>query len=142
MSAFLVCTIIDKLIALPVEAVERVLRSVEITALPGTPPGILGAINVEGTIINVIDIPARLNLPSQLEIELDDRIVITRTRNGALAFVVTTVEGVFHFADEQLELLREREIAKGVIKTEQGLILVLDQNEIWPAAQHIGAHAC
>ena len=57
----------------------EVLRSVEITPVPGAPDYVLGIINLRGNVVTVIDTRKRFSLPSK---ELDDvsRIVNIEVR--------------------------------------------------------------
>ena len=64
-------------LALPIEAVERVVRAVEVTPLPAAPAGGLGAVDVAGPVLGVIDLRQRLGLPPR-DIAASDRFVIAR----------------------------------------------------------------
>ena len=50
--------------ALPLERVERVERMASLTPLPGAPPGVVGALNVRGRVLPVVDPRPRLGLPT------------------------------------------------------------------------------
>ncbi len=66
---------------LELSAVERVVRMVEITPLPNAPAIVMGAINVEGRIIPVVDIRARLGLP-QRAVRPSDALILARLQNA------------------------------------------------------------
>jgi purine-binding chemotaxis protein CheW len=74
----LVFALDDSLYALPLPSVERVIRAVEITALPGAPRIVLGVIDARGRIIPVLDIRMRLGLPER-ELACDDRFIVARS---------------------------------------------------------------
>jgi purine-binding chemotaxis protein CheW len=61
--------------ALYLSAVERVIRSVEVTPLPKAPEIVIGVINIQGEIIPVIDIRKLFHLPIH-EISIDDLFII------------------------------------------------------------------
>jgi len=82
--------------ALPLDVVERVTRSVEVTPLPEVPPIIQGAINLQGRVVPVLDLRKRFRLPAR-EIGTADHFVIARSSNGPVALPV----------DEALGLLRD-----------------------------------
>ncbi len=79
--------------ALPLTAVERIIRVVEILPVPGAPPILLGVINVHGQMLPVFDVRRWLNLPTR-DVELSDRLIIIRTKTGRAVLLVDTVDGV------------------------------------------------
>ena len=72
--------------ALRLSCVERIVRLVEIAALPEAPEIVLGIINVHGEIIPVIDLRKRFCLPER-ELELDSHLVIARTARRRVALL-------------------------------------------------------
>jgi len=79
--------------ALELSAVERVVRSVEITPLPGAPELVIGVINLQGRIIPVVNLRKRFNLPWR-EININDRLIIARTSRRPVALIVDSVIGI------------------------------------------------
>jgi purine-binding chemotaxis protein CheW len=79
--------------ALPLPAVERIVRSVAVTALPSVPALVLGAIDVQGRIVPVYDVRRGFRLPPR-ETRLTDQLVIARTTFRPVAFIVDQAEGV------------------------------------------------
>ena len=61
--------------ALPLDSVERVVRAVEITPVPGAPKIVLGAICVAGTVLPVLNMRQRLGLPER-NVSPDDQFLI------------------------------------------------------------------
>src|SRR5258708_20884167 len=73
--------------ALALQSVERVIRAVALTPLPGAPTVIRGVFSLHGRVIPVAD--PRLRLGSQAnDIELDDRIIVARIPNRLLGVLV------------------------------------------------------
>lgn len=121
---------VDELnLALNLEAVERVIRAVEIAPLPDAPRGVLGVINLQGRIVPVFDLRARFGLPARY-VRADDHLVIARLRSRAVALLVDTVGEVVPAGQVQLiqssEILPEMESISGVMKLEGGLVFVHD----------------
>lgn len=115
--------------ALPLSAVERVIRAVEITPLPKAPQIVLGAINAQGRVIPVVDVRKRFCLPPH-KTDLDDRFIIARTPKRFVALVVDAVTGIRTLADGEAvsaeEALPFTEYIQGVAKTPDGLVLIYD----------------
>jgi purine-binding chemotaxis protein CheW len=118
--------------ALYLSAVERVVRSVEITHLPKAPRYVLGVINVQGQIIPVVDIRQRLHLPAR-DLAPDDQFILAHTSRRRVALVVDSVAGTRQLADRELvdaeHVLPGAEYIHGVAKLEDGLVLICDLDQ-------------
>ncbi len=114
-------------LALPLAAVERVVRAVEVTPLPQAPEIILGVINVQGRVIPVLDIRRRLGLPAR-EIDIEDQFLIARSRARTIALAVDEVLGIEDSAagavTEAEDLISGLRYVDGILKDADGLIPV------------------
>lgn len=79
--------------ALPLSSVERVLPMVATEPVPGAPEPVLGAINLEGRVVPVVDPRRRLGLTAQ-SYGLDAHLLIVRTARRTLALPADEVLGV------------------------------------------------
>jgi purine-binding chemotaxis protein CheW len=115
--------------ALPLSAVERVIRAVEITPLPKAPEIVLGVINAKGMIIPVIDVRSRFRLPFR-EMVCDDRFILARTPIRVVALVVDGVSGVRELAVDAIAsvdaTLPFAEYLRGVAALDDGLVMIND----------------
>lgn len=115
--------------ALPLEAVERIVRAVEVTPLPGAPAMVLGAIDVQGTVLPVLSIRRRFGL-AQPEIGPGDQFVLARTAHRPVALMIDEAQGVIeHPAGEIIDPVQIAPGAgqfRGVVKLEDGLVLIHD----------------
>ena len=115
--------------ALPLATVQRIVRAVEVTPLPGAPPIVLGAIDVEGTVLPVLDVRRRFLMPWR-EISPSDQFLIAMTARRAVALVIDEAQGVIEH--EQSAVVDPTRIAPGleqfhgVVKLEDGLVLIHD----------------
>ena len=127
MNHIVVFTIDNQRYALRLSDVKRIVRTVEVTALPQAPEGILGVVNVEGQVIPVVNIRRRFNLPEQ-EINLDDQLIIARTSGRAVALVVDAVSGIVERSEQEViaveDIVPGTEHVEGVIKLEGDMILI------------------
>lgn len=126
---YLVFTLDEQRYALPLSAVERVVRAVEVTPLPKAPEIVLGLVNVRGQVIPVVDIRRRFRLPERA-IRLSDQLIIARTSRRPVALLADSATGmVAPSAREVLapeEVLPHLEYVEGVIKLEDGILLIHD----------------
>ncbi len=97
---YFIFTLDEKYYAVPLSAIEKVIRAVELISVPKAPDNLLGLLNIKGKIIPVINIRKKLHLPDR-EMELNDRIVISYISGQLSAFAVNGVEGV---ADSSFKL--------------------------------------
>lgn len=120
--------------ALHIEAVERVIRAVEITPLPDAPDDILGVINAYGRIIPVLNVRKRLGLPDR-EMDLNDHLIIVQTSRWPLALWVDRVSGVLDYPISR-EILIDQVLpdgltVEGVVKLEEGLAFIEDPERFY-----------
>jgi len=113
--------------ALYLAQVERVIRAVEVIALPGAPGVIVGVINIQGQVVPVINIRKRFGLPDR-EIALSDHMVVAHTSRRKVVLLVDGTIGVMELLKDQLisgeGILPDMEYVEGVAKLEDGLILI------------------
>jgi purine-binding chemotaxis protein CheW len=123
----------DHRYALPLQDVERVLRMVEITALPEAPPTVLGVVNVQGRVLSVIDLRSCFHLPPR-EVIPEDILVIVHAAGGMVALAVDAVEGVSADAESTMvtagEIVPEPAYLEGVAKLADDLVLICDLEQL------------
>lgn len=125
----IVFTLDDRRYALSLPAVDRVVRMVAITPLPKAPGIILGVVNIQGQVIPVINMRRRFHL-AEREIALTDQLVVAHTVRRPVALVADAVLDVIACpAQEPIaaeHIVPGMEYVEGVIKLEDGLILIHD----------------
>ena len=118
--------------AIPLQAIERVVRAVEITPLPDAPEFVLGVINVQGRVVPVFDVRGRFRLPAR-ELDLNDQFIIAQSSRRMVALVVDAVLGVVECAEADVttaeQILPGLHCVAGVLKREDGMILIHDRDE-------------
>ena len=129
---FVVFTLSDRRYGLPLSAVDRVARMVDVTPVPKAPDIVLGIVNVQGRVIPVIDVRRRFRLP-QRDIVLADQLVIAHTGRRTVALAADAVSGVLEYSG--LKTVGARDIVPGIeyvegaVKLEDGLVLIHDLNK-------------
>jgi purine-binding chemotaxis protein CheW len=118
------------LFALPLAAVDRIVRAVEVTPLANAPDPVLGVIDVQGRVVPVIDVRKRCGLPPR-DIQLSDQMIIAHTSWRSVALLVDRAE-VMECPSEDLDsiaaILPGSNDAREVVAREDGLILIHDIN--------------
>ncbi len=115
--------------ALPLAVVERIVRAVEVTALPNAPDIVIGAIVVAGRVIPVLNIRRRFQLPER-GIGPADQFLIGRTAHRTVVLVVDAAQGVTERRRTDIvgsaQIVPGLEQFHGVIKLDDGLVLIHD----------------
>ena len=119
----------DRKFALYVSIVQRIIRVVEVTALPKAPGIVVGIINLQGMLVPVFDIRRRFQLPVR-EMQLSDQLIIASTTKRTVALIVDSVDDVIEIPGERIiaaeQILPGLEYVEGVMKTEDGMVLIHD----------------
>lgn len=133
LSKLVIFSIDEQQYALPLSAVERILRVVQVTPLPEAPEIITGVINVQGRIIPVVNIRSLFGLPGR-EINLSDQLLIAHTPKNTLALLVETVGGVINYPEKEVvnigNVLPGIEHIKGMIRLGEDIVQILDLDTI------------
>jgi purine-binding chemotaxis protein CheW len=115
--------------ALPLAAVERIVRAVHVTPMPRSPDIVLGAIDVEGRVLPVFNIRRRFGLPERA-VAPADHFLIAHTARRTVVLVIDAAQGVFEHAatavTEATHIARDLEHVRGVMQLDDGLVLIHD----------------
>jgi purine-binding chemotaxis protein CheW len=115
--------------ALPLSAVERIVRAVHVTSLPHAPAIVLGAIDVAGQVLPVFDVRQRFGLP-QRDIDPADQFLIARTTRRTVVLAIDAASGVFEYPPSAVvdagTLAPGLAHIRGVIQTADDLVLIHD----------------
>jgi purine-binding chemotaxis protein CheW len=121
--------------ALPVGIVERIVRVVNITPVPGSPDHILGVINVQGQPVPVFSMRKIFGLPAR-EMRLSDQLILVRTLKQTVSFVADMVTGVVSrngrnkVSSGQIFTGLEK-IVEGLVFCDDGIILIYDPEKLF-----------
>jgi purine-binding chemotaxis protein CheW len=133
----------DGKFALFLSAVMRIIRVVEITSLPKAPEIVLGVINMHGQVIPVFDIRKRFRLP-QRDTQLGDKMIVASTSKRTVALLVDSVSDVIEIPVEKIiageNILPGLEYVRGVVKTEDGMILIHDLEQFLSLQEEKSLH--
>jgi purine-binding chemotaxis protein CheW len=119
----------DQRYALALVCVQRSIRVVAVTPLPGAPAIVLGVIDLGGVVIPVIDVRGRFGHPPRA-VRLSDHLLVATTRHRTVALLVDETTGVIEASPESHapggDILPGLELVDGAVKLEDGLVLIHD----------------
>jgi purine-binding chemotaxis protein CheW len=125
---------------LPASAVRELVRAVAIRPLPLDSTVIEGVIDVRGVVVPVLDLRARLHLPSKA-VEPSDHLVIIEAEVGARPIAVRVDRAIELFASDAAALEPVRELLPGwedaaeVVRLPDGLVPLLDLRRLIATAR-------
>ena len=115
--------------ALPLAAVDRIVRMVEVTRLPEAPDVVEGVINIQGEVVPVVSIRRRLGLAHRAVV-VSDSLVVARAHARRLAIIAEAVLGVVERSADDVvstsDIAQGIQHIEGVLKTGDGLGLIQD----------------
>jgi len=115
--------------------VQEIKRITDITRVPHTPEYIKGVINLRGSVLPVIDLKKRLNLPPAVSTE-DTRIIIVKVQEISVGMIVDAVSEVLTMNQENIDAPDvvagsiSANYLSGVGKLENRLLILLNLEEI------------
>jgi purine-binding chemotaxis protein CheW len=125
----------NEVYGIAVMQVMEVLRSVDITPVPGAPDYVLGIINLRGNVVTVIDTRKRFSLPSK---DVDDlsRIVIIESNGQVLGMLVDCVAEVVYLKESEIDIApnvgndESSRFIQGVHSKGDSLLILVDINKL------------
>lgn len=114
--------------ALHLSAVDKVIRSMEISPLPKAPEIVLGIISLWGRILPVLDIRKRFRLPEH-ETMLSDCLIIARTSKRTVVLMAEAALGLVEETGPTVsagDILPGLDYVEGVKKIGGDIILIHD----------------
>ena len=125
----------DETYGIDVMQIREVLRSVEISPVPGAPAFVLGIINLRGNVVAIIDTRSRFNLP-QREVDESSRIIILDTGDYVVGFLVDSVSEVAELRNENIEVAPDTgngeasRFINGLYNRDEGLLILVDASRL------------
>ena len=129
------CRVGHLLVGVPVDAVQEVTASAELTPVPLAPAVVSGLMNLRGRIVTAIDLRRSLHLADR-PVDQPAINLILRADGGSIGLQVDAVGDVLDVDEDDFEpppgTLRGqlRELITGAYKLERGLLLVLNTERV------------
>lgn len=121
----------EPLYAIDILRIKEIIRPINVTPVPNSPPFIEGVINLRGTVIPVIDLRKRFAVATIID-GRSTRMVICLVFRRLFALVVDEVVEVRSYAREELQSApkffqgQETDIFLGVARRADDLLMILD----------------
>lgn len=136
-----ICQLSNEEFGIEISKVQEIIRIPDITSLPQAPCYIEGIINLRGSIIPVINLALRFNLPRE-ELDERSRIMVVEIDNMVAGIVVDAVTEVMRISTEDIDPAPEIIASKvseryiqGVGKIDKRLLILLDIDKVFTEEQ-------
>ncbi|WP_026671957.1 chemotaxis protein CheW [Alkalihalobacterium bogoriense] len=138
---FVVFSVNQQLYSLSIKEVVEILRVPTITTIPGIDEMIEGVINLRGSIIPVVSLHKRFNLPIPTK-HKKNRVVIVQGKNENIGLMVEEVRMVTKFDETNVEPTPgqklDEDIFMGFAKEDGQVIGILNLEKVLYEKQQIG----
>ena len=138
----LVFSIGEEYYASDIMEVERILPYEETTKLPDSPSFIDGVINHEGSILPIMSLAKKFNIPYSGKIE-EKKIIVAKYKDKKIGIIVDLVSEVKDIKAEEVETPPEvvanisKRYIKGLIKLDGKIIILLNLGAILTEEERI-----
>jgi purine-binding chemotaxis protein CheW len=132
---WVVFTLTGEWYALPVDAVQEIIRVGEITRVPDAPSVVRGVVNLRGRVLPVVDLRVRLGLPAA-EPDKNTRIIVLPARGRWIGVLVDAVRRIERFRPSDVRpvppdvLSARSDYFRGVVQKDDRLVVLLDAERV------------
>ena len=127
--------------ALPIQAVNEIIRYAEPRSVASRTSWVRGVISLRGRIVPVYDVAARLGITSELTEQ--SKIVIVEAGPETAGVIVDTVEEVLTVSDQQIEEApgADSSMIESIVRIDERLIVLLTLSTIFEATTELSVAA-
>ncbi|SFV59320.1 Positive regulator of CheA protein activity (CheW) [hydrothermal vent metagenome] len=124
----------DEEYAVPILAIQEIIKPFEWTRVPQVPNYVLGVFNLRGSVIPLIDLRLKFGLPSKKQGE-DTRFIVIRHENDVAGFVIDRLTMAIRIKKDNIgaapdTLSGDDSIIEGVGKQSDRIITILKVNKL------------
>ncbi len=122
--------------AFDINVIREIIKLVEITRVPKSPPFVQGVINLRGRVIPVLNLAKRMGIKNTNTEQEDSKIMIIESENRTIGLIVDSVSEVIEIPFSNIESNpiisheTESEFISGVGKLDNRLFSILDLEKI------------
>ncbi|MCH9813756.1 MAG: chemotaxis protein CheW [Epsilonproteobacteria bacterium] len=124
----------DEEYAIPILNIQEIIKPIEYTRVPSTPAYVLGAFNLRGNVIPLIDLRMKFNLPALNQNE-DTRYIVMKEGENIAGFVIDKLTEAVRLKASQIEsapetLHKEKGTINGIGKRADSILTILNVSSL------------
>ena len=119
----------DEEYAIPILDIQEIIKPIEYTRVPSTPAYVLGAFNLRGNVIPLIDLRMKFNLPRK-EPDETTRYIVMRDGDNIAGFVIDKLTEAIRMKKSAIDptpetLHKDKGMIYGIGKRDKTIITIL-----------------
>jgi purine-binding chemotaxis protein CheW len=120
----------DEEFAVPILSIQEIIKPIEYTRVPKTPPYVLGVFNLRGSVIPLIDLRMKFGLSKSQEND-ETRYMVIKNNDEIAGFVIDRLTQATRIKESRIDpapeaLHDEQNLIYGVGKKDDALISILN----------------
>ena len=121
----------DEEFAVPILSIQEIIKPIEWTNVPFTPPYVLGVFNLRGNVLPLIDLRIKFNTATEPEIDPDTtRFIVMKIKNENVAFIIDKLTSALRIPKSNITpppntYENEEDIIEGVGRMNDGRIITI-----------------
>ncbi len=119
----------DEEYAIPILSIQEIIKPIEYTRIPRTPSYVLGAFNLRGNVIPLIDLRMKFNLPKKEE-DQNTRYIVMKDGENIAGFVIDRLTEAVRLKKSAIDptpetLQKDQGMIYGIGKKEKTILTIL-----------------
>ena len=119
----------DEEFAVPILAIQEIIKPIEWTRVPFTPKYVLGVFNLRGNVLPLIDLRVKFNSPAN-EIDENTRFIVIKIKDEDVAFVIDKLTSAIRIPKKSIlpppdTYSNEEDLIEGVGRMDDGRIITI-----------------
>jgi purine-binding chemotaxis protein CheW len=115
--------------AIPILNIQEIIKPIEYTRVPSTPDYVLGAFNLRGNVIPLIDLRKKFHLPSQNQND-ETRYIVMKDEENIAGFVIDKLTEAIRLKKSQIEpapetIHKDKGAISGIGKRKDSILTIL-----------------
>ncbi|HFU77405.1 MAG TPA: chemotaxis protein CheW, partial [Epsilonproteobacteria bacterium] len=120
--------------SIPILNIQEIIKPIEWTRVPQTPPYVLGVFNLRGTVIPLIDLRLRFGLEARKHTE-ETRFIVMKNEDEVAGFVIDRLTEAIRLKKSDIgpapeTALQEKSLIEGVGKQQEKILTILKVNKL------------
>jgi len=121
----------DEEFAVPILSIQEIIKPIEWTRVPFTPPYVLGVFNLRGNVLPLIDLRIKFNTAAEPEIDPETtRFIVMKIKNENVAFIIDKLTSALRIPKNNITpppntYENEEDIIEGVGRMGDGRIVTI-----------------
>lgn len=121
--------------AVPILSIQEIIKPIQSTRVPSTPPFVVGVFNLRGSVIPLIDLRQKFGYPRQKYTD-ETRFIVIKDKNQVSGFIIDKLTEALRIKESNIEpipenMANEDDHIYGVGKKEDKILTILKVDSLF-----------